>query len=213
MAALVERTRGSPGALASVALHVGFAGLLLLAARLQPPALPPEESVAVEILTPQEFEAATHADPADAVPAPSPPSGRTEPAKPAPPAMVRPSTMLSERTLADPRSRQARSALGQMTRDERMVQLCDLEAMAQVAAWSGRFRPDRVVDYATRDTLVEGIRVVADGAAFRSGHAWFGLKFRCELTADLVKVAAFEFLVGDAIPREDWEELGLPAVH
>jgi hypothetical protein len=63
------------------------------------------------------------------------------------------------------------------------------------------------------DVAVDGARVIADGAAFRSGHAWHELKFRCELTTDLTKVAAFEFSVGDAIPREDWESLGLPAVH
>jgi hypothetical protein len=211
MAASVERARETPGALASVVLHVAFAGLLLAAARLQPPVSPSQESVAVEILTPQEFEAATgrtDVAPDESVPLPAPPA---EAARPVP--MVRPNIMLSERTLADPRSRQARAALGQMTADERMVQLCDVEAMAQIAAWRKAYEPDRVVDQATAETRIDGVRVIADGAAFRSDRAWYGLKFRCELTADLTKVAAFEFSVGEAIPREDWEELGLAAVH
>lgn len=175
MAAPVAWAREAPGALASVLLHVAFAGLLLLVARMPPPALPQEESVAVELVTPQQFEAATRhlSPPVDPMPAPSPPADRAEPAKPAPAQTVRPTTMLSERTLADPRSRQARAALAQMTGDERMVQLCDVEAMAQIAAWSGVYRPDRVVDQATAETRVDGNRVVADGAAFRSGHAWF----------------------------------------
>ncbi len=211
MAMAVERVRETPGALASLLLHAAFAGAVLLVARLQAPMIPSQENVAVEILTPQEFAAVTgRVAPDESVPLPAAPA---EPARPATLPMVRPTTMLSERALADPRSRQARAALGQMTQDERMVQLCDVEAMAQIAAWQRAYEPDRVVDQATAETRVDGARVIADGAAFRSRHAWYGLKFRCAMTADLTKVAAFEFLVGEAIPREDWESLGLPPVH
>lgn len=209
MHAPAQRVADAAGPLASVFLHVAFAGLLLQAARPPPPSAPPEETVTVEIVTPAQFAAASpRLEPAPDVAAPSP-----SPPRPEPSPTVRPTTMLSERTLADPRSRQARAALAQMRDDERMVQLCDVEAMAQIAAWRRSYRPDRVVDYATADTQVDGHRVTADGAAFRSDHAWYGLKFRCELTADLAKVAAFEFAVGDAIPREDWESLGLPPVY
>jgi hypothetical protein len=211
-----RRMAEAPGAVSSVLLHLGFAGLLLLAAGLRPPAVPPEESLAVEIVTPEQFAAARRRP--EPVPQPVPEASSSSapaarPAAPEPSPVMRPKIMLSGRTLADPRSRQARAALRQMTGDERMVQLCDLEAMAQIAAWSAAYRPDRVVDHATRVTRVAGYVVVAEGAAFRSDHAWYGLRFRCALTADLAVVAAFEFSVGEAVPREDWEELGLPPVH
>src|SRR5690349_12086250 len=128
MHAPAQRVADAAGPLASALLHVVFAGLLLLAARLQPPPVPPEESVAVEIVTPDEFRAATGRarGPSPAEPLPSPEAQAAPSSRQAPQPTVRPTTMLSERTLADPRSRQARAALAQMRGDERMVQLCDV---------------------------------------------------------------------------------------
>ena len=55
--------------------------------------------------------------------------------------------------------------------------------------------------------------MVADGAAFRSHDRWYDIRFRCEVGPDHAKVVAFEFEVGDPVPRKDWEDLNLPAVH
>lgn len=127
--------------------------------------------------------------------------------------MIRPTEMLSAKTLADPRSRQARADLATFASDERMVQLCDLEAMDQIRRWRADFRPERVVPYATAEEKITDTTVAADGAAFRSRGNWYGFKFKCQLAGDGESVVGFEFLVGDQVPREKWDELGLPSVH
>lgn len=121
--------------------------------------------------------------------------------------------MLSGKTLADPRSREAREILAQLADDERMVQLCSIEAMDQIHQWRQDFWPDRLVAYAKADTKISGDILQAEGAAFRSEGRWYDLKFTCELAPDHAKVAAFEFLVGDAVPTDEWEIYNLPAIH
>jgi len=140
------------------------------------------------------------------LPEPSPP----EPPPDETPAMVKPSRMLSEKVLADPRSRKTRKELAALAPADQVEQLCGLEAMAQVGAWSKALRPDRVVAYAMADPKMTGNVLSADGAALHSRKEWFRLKFRCELTPDHKKVASFAFLMGDPIPREDWAEHSLP---
>jgi len=127
--------------------------------------------------------------------------------------MIRPTEMLSAKTLADPRSRQVRADLATFASEDRMSQLCNIEAMDQIHKWKPDFQPDRVVAYATAGEKFKGTTIIADGATFRSRRNWYALKFNCELAADGESVVGFEFLVGDPVPRERWDELGLPAVH
>lgn len=188
----------------SLALH-GFFLLALLAFVANGPPLPPaEQGIAVDILSPAQFDALT-----------APPEGATRPTLPAesPPApvIVRPTRMLSAGALADPRSREARALLPTLDDTERMVQLCDLEAMEQVHAWRDSFHPDRVVAYAMHDLAIAGETVEAGGAAFRSDDAWYNLKFTCRLAPDHTTVAAFEFMVGDPVPRNQWQARNLPS--
>jgi Domain of Unknown Function (DUF930) len=127
------------------------------------------------------------------------------------PVVVKPSHMLSETILADPRSQRARRMMSRLSQNDRIGQLCGLEAMAQVAAWKKTFKPDQVVAYAMAATKILGNTLLAEGAALHSHEEWFRLKFKCGLTADRTKVASFEFLVGRTIPRTDWESHNLPA--
>ncbi|TPN86662.1 DUF930 domain-containing protein [Mesorhizobium sp. CU2] len=125
--------------------------------------------------------------------------------------MIRATEMLSGKTLADPRSRQARADLATFASEERMVQLCNLEALDQIRKWKADFQPELVVPYATAEEKVRGTSIKANGAAFRSRANWYGLKFDCELAGDGESVVGFEFLVGDPIPKDKWDELGLSA--
>ncbi len=127
--------------------------------------------------------------------------------------MIRPTEMLSARTLADPRSRNVRADLASMAGSERQLQICAVEAMDQIRKWQGDFAPDRVVPYATVREKISGTHIDAEGAAFRSKGKWYGLKFSCDLAANGETVTGFAFLVGDPVPRARWDELGLPAVH
>ena len=220
----ISKEEASPwGIPASLLFH----GLLVIALLLSPAAprlmQAPAASVAVDILTPQQFHAAVDPEPVvpppAAAPTPSlPESAALPPAAPpiepkAPSGMIVAKTMLSEKTLADPRSRQARSELATFSDSERVVQLCNLEAMDQVEAWRNDFHPDRLVAYARSDAKMTGDTVVAEGAAFRSRQNWYDIKFKCEVAPDHAKVVAFEFQVGNPVPRDKWEELNLPPVH
>ena len=130
--------------------------------------------------------------------------------RPAPEPMVRPATLLSGNALADPRNRAARRMLPQLAAAERMEQLCALEAMGQVHAWRRDFQPDRLIAYAMAPTEVAGNALTAEGGAFHSRSRWFRIRFRCELTPDHARIAAFAFQVGDAVPRDAWARYGLP---
>lgn len=103
-----------------------------------------------------------------------------------------------------------RAALEQMEEGTRLEQLCDIEAMAQIAAHLQAFKPDRIVAYARAGVRLSDNTLVAEGAAFRSGRKWHDLTFKCEFSADRQNVQTFEFAVGRAIPKRDWERYNLP---
>jgi hypothetical protein len=126
-------------------------------------------------------------------------------------ARVKPRSMLSESVLADDRSSETRKVLSQLAPAEQVEQLCNLEAMAQVGAWSRSLLPDRVVAYATANTQFVGRSFLAEGAALHSGDDWYRLQFKCDLAVNALKVVAFEFLLGDVIPEPSWQEFGLPS--
>ena len=97
-----------------------------------------------------------------------------------------------------------------LTGDERLQQLCDLEALSQLCAWNAMLRPDRLVAYAMGEARLAGDLLSADGAAFHNDAGWWRLRYRCGLTPDHLKVASFQFAVGDAIPQSQWQAHSLP---
>ena len=218
---------------ASVLLHLPLIAVLALLPGARMAAPPPIAGIAVELVSPRQYEAAAPVEasappegadeaPAALTPAPAPgepqaappivaPAPPVTPAPPAAPAMVRATAMLSGTALADPRSRQARAALAGMDGDERLIQLCNVEAMSQLHAWRADLDPDQIVAYATADLAIGGGMVSAEGAAFRDHGRWFRMTYRCETRADPAAVAAFEFAVGEAIPPEAWEDYNLPS--
>ena len=213
VAAFVAERARTPGFALSAALH----GTLLVAVLLSPAARHlvsfPALEVSVDILTPDEFAREidrSAARPSEATPKSEPGGLPQQDAPVETPSTVHPATMLSARALADPRSSKAVAALRTLAGGERMVQLCNLEAMEQIHAWRDRIRPAQIVAYATRSVRFVGTTVVADGAAFRAGDGWSNLRYICELASG-GDVVDFEFMVGDAIGRDRWEELGLPS--
>lgn len=201
---------------AALALHLLAATALLLLSHGRALEVEPETGLAVEIVTAQQLAAAMSSGPTQPPPAPArrPAERHAAPIRPdAVPlrqkAMLRAPKLLSAEILANARSGQAREALSHMAIDERIVQLCTIEAMEQVHRRYGAYEPDLLIAYAMADTKFVGRSLEANGAAFRSKHRWFGISFRCEVTSDAAKVAGFEFLVGAAIPRGAWESHGL----
>ncbi|WP_421700405.1 DUF930 domain-containing protein [Ancylobacter sp.] len=214
---------------ASALLHLGVLAALVLVGTRGFPEPADAPALETEIISYRDF-AALRGVPAPAVspaPVPSspsaealpragaalPPTAHAAPAKPAAPEMIRPARILSEQALDSPRSRGLRRELARLGEEDRLAQLCDLEAMEQIHTWRPEFQPDRLVDYASGDTSLEGAVFTARGGAFRSQRRWYEVSYRCELDPPLRKVVGFAFHVGSAIPREDWASYNLPAVH
>jgi hypothetical protein len=181
---------------ASATLHAAL--VVALAFVLPLPSLPPlprVESIAVELLSEDEIaRLTTREEPAAE---PSPPA--TLPALVAPwePPLVlaHAETLYSDTAL----NRSARRALTRLAIEARFEQLCDVEAMEQIARSRREFRPERAVAYATADVRVSGNLMVAEGAAFLSEGQWYKLSFRCETTTDRSKVVSFDFATGGLV--------------
>ncbi|AHK44719.1 MULTISPECIES: DUF930 domain-containing protein [Ensifer] len=195
--------------------------------RLPPKLMPPPgavDSIEVEILAgvPEKPKPAVPASEAS-LPVPEPQRENLKtPAKttderprgnqPAPqaPGMVHAQNLYSAGILASPRSRQARKGLAQLAPEERVVQLCNLEAMEQVHRWKADLDPDYLVAYALSGVKFSGETLKTNGGAFRSKRQWWRIAYSCSVTPDRTTVVGFDFKVGDAIPREQWQDLGLP---
>lgn len=218
----------------SFLLHALLLPAFFLSPAREPNSVSPDRSITVEIVTqapapPQPNRSGI--SPADSLPTPPPPAATYSPndskastppteSSNTPPqkalvndnekTFVKPSHMLSQEVLADHRSRQAQDELKQLAPADQIEQLCNLEAMAQVGTWSKSLKPDRVVAYAMADLEFSGTDFIAKGAAIHSEQDWYRLQFKCQLTPDKEKVVAFEFRMGDAIPRDIWAEHSLP---
>lgn len=220
----VAQFRLSPGVaerlplIVSIVLHILFIILLALysATRLRPAS--PEPVVVVEILP----------DPRAQPPAPARtpivrPVGPARPRAPDAPAVTRPrvepgrtegmqtaTQTYSKAIIADPTNRVAR-ALRMMTVDERLVQLCNIEAMEQISVADIGLEPQTVVAYAMADLQLGRLTLYAPGGAFFAGGGWYNIRFRCVAQPDYRGVRSFAFEVGEAIPRQDWSSHGLPS--
>ena len=213
-ASAIAETPALSGIGGSLALH---ALLLVLAASivLAPRGVPRERPLMVDILTPQEVAALTGSFRAETPVPPPAENSRVAALPPAPEpqpkaTMIRPTEMLSARELADPRSANTLAMLDRIDDTERMIQLCGYEAMVQIHAWRGSFRPDRIISNAGGDVAVSGETVEAESAAFRSGQTWYALTYQCRLTPDRATVTAFAFKIGGILPPEEWDARNLP---
>lgn len=211
---------------AALLLHLSLAALLLSLPVPDAPPVPPEDSVSIEIVSAPPVLAPA-AEPLSA-PAPEPPPDRPPTPTPLPPPppppttaptptpdpapqagqSVKATTLYSAKRLADPRSSKARLGLGQLARDEKIIQTCNLEAMEQVHQWNAALQPDFVVAYTFADPKLAGTVLTANGAAIRIASQWFALRYLCQ-TGEGETVTAFEFTLGEEIPEAKWPEYNL----
>lgn len=203
-----EGKEPGPGAgfVASAVLHVLLCLIALFLQPARPLDRPKEQVVTVQMVPaprPHQQESGTLA-PLSTPPRPQPPTPARTVAKPSDDDMIRPDHLYSGRMLADPRSAPARRKMATFAPDERVVQLCNLEALEQVHRWKASLDPDLLSPYATADLKQSGHSIEADGGAFRAGNHWFAIRFTCRVADDYGSVAAFAFKVGDEIPREKW---------
>jgi Domain of Unknown Function (DUF930) len=98
--------------------------------------------------------------------------------------------------------------LQQLDPDARFEQVCDLEAMKHIGK-DKAYKPERTVVSALAIPKVAGTTMIGSGGAFFSQGKWYQFSFKCETSADHMKVQAFSFQIGAPIPEDKWEKIGL----
>ncbi len=88
----------------------------------------------------------------------------------------------------------------------RVEQRCNARAMGEVGREHKGMRPDEFVAYAFADTQVNGATVKAPGAAVRSRGAWYHVSYECETADNGLSIRSFSYVLGDEIPKKDWDE-------
>lgn len=219
-----RRGDGWPGLGFSLLLHGAM--LLALAAIWRAPVriVPAIEWPAVEIVDePALAPSAVSSRPEQPVPAPSdnlaPPEPAPDASAPSPAPLripaapngaIRAERMLSHALLAGPYGIAMKRELGRMEGETRTVQLCNIEAMAQI----DQLQPDgaharRVVAYARSVPERRRAAIAAPGAAVDLRGRWLRLGYTCELDPE-GGIVGFEFRLGGEIRPEDWERFSLP---
>lgn len=92
---------------------------------------------------------------------------------------------------------------------ERLEQLCNYTAMAQIRKDQPKFRPDRTVANAMEEPKVAGDTIKTNGGAFRSRKKWYALFYTCQATSDHMTVVSFQYTIGAEIPETQWASYGL----
>jgi hypothetical protein len=186
------------------------------AAPPKPPGTIPLTPPGQETKTPAEIPPTPPAKEAQPPAAPPPPASAALPPPgitlgPAPPTgMIRAEKMLADQALDKPGARAAKKVLAQLDPEERRLQLCNLEAVAQIEATRSDLHPERIIGYAKGAEDVKSNEIAADGAAFKSGGKWYLLSFRCRLSNDGEHVVGLDYKIGAPIPPSEWARLGLP---
>jgi uncharacterized protein DUF930 len=116
---------------------------------------------------------------------------------------VRAKELFSPNSLADPRVKQA---IGNLSTNERVVQLCKIEALDQIR----RQRPDSdLLAYSPSKGIVSNRGLDANGVAFRTRTNWYNVNFKCQVNAAATKVVSFSYVIGNAVPKSEWTARGL----
>ena len=92
---------------------------------------------------------------------------------------------------------------------ERLEQLCDYTAMAQIRNDDKSYRPDRAVANAMGEAQVNHDTIDTQGGAFRSRGKWYALTYRCQASPDHMTVVTFKYMIGPEIPETKWAAFGL----
>ncbi|HTV68121.1 MAG TPA: DUF930 domain-containing protein [Rhizobiaceae bacterium] len=197
---------------ASLAFHA-LLFIAILLSPVGPDFSPPEVTVPIELVpvAPEVPEMAPQApEPVLSAPRETPAVPTIDPAPAVTAGYVRATTLMSAAALADPRSARARREMRTLAERERIVQLCNIEAMQQIGSWDKKLDPDFVIAYARSSEQLTGNVIAANGAVVHSGDDWYDLRFNCELAPAHDSVAAFEFRLGKPVPLAEQEELSLP---
>jgi hypothetical protein len=207
----------------SLAAHGLFLLALILFTHQRPVEPPPVRSIDVQIISLPSPSSSTATAPSPnpppvALTTPGPNSMTSPPvqdiSRKAPPAVATPSAgsgmshpthLLAGAYIRDPASLEIRQNLPRLAPNERVTQLCNIEAGQQIQAAAPKTLVDTVHASALGDTSVDGLTITAPQAAYRSHRKWYAVSFICTVAPDFKTVTDFKFKVGDAIPRGLWD--------
>ena len=113
-----------------------------------------------------------------------------------------------EAMLREPSLARAGEMLKTLPREKRLSQTCNIEALAQIGFSGEDYAPDVVMTDAYALSEMEGTRLSATGAIFRSRDKWYGLAFDCTLSPDLSQVTAFSYRLGADVTEAVLERMG-----
>lgn len=187
----------------SLVVHGVLLALLLLAV---PRVLerPPERVISIELVPPPPLPVpqATLAEPVLATPAATSPQVAVAAGE----GMTAATHFYAADILADPANAEVRKNFPLLATGEQVTQLCNMEALEQLRGAEPAMPADALVGYAFGSMDIRGNEIDAQGGAVRSGGAWFHFRYHCAVAPDIASVSAFEYALGPAIPRDQWEE-------
>jgi len=93
--------------------------------------------------------------------------------------------------------------------DTRLEQRCDAEVADRIAEEDKRFKPDKVIAYATQEPKEDGDEIKTRGGAFRSKGEWYRVSYKCLTAPDHMQVLSLRYSIGDKIPEDEWEQYNL----
>ena len=107
--------------------------------------------------------------------------------------------------LNQPDMKSVKRGLTTLASSEKVMQLCNIEALEQIRLAASQYAPDTMVSYAMADPIQTGLILTAMGGAFRSRRQWYNVSFECVAAPGLDGVTSFSFKLGDAIPKDQWD--------
>lgn len=100
-------------------------------------------------------------------------------------------------------------ALLKLGPEDRAFQVCAAKGLEVIRKDKVLKQVDRLVpDTLKRARFADSV-VSAKGAAVRAKSHWYALTFECTVSDDQLKAVAFTYTLGDEIPPEKWEDVGL----
>jgi hypothetical protein len=100
-------------------------------------------------------------------------------------------------------------SLMKLNPEERAHQACVVKGLEAVRRDKRLARADRLMPDTFKRASFKDNQVSAKGAAVRSGKHWYALSFTCTVSDDQLKALAFSYELGDEIPPDTWENVGL----
>ncbi|EJC80427.1 protein of unknown function (DUF930) [Rhizobium leguminosarum bv. trifolii WSM2297] len=94
----------------------------------------------------------------------------------------------------------AQTAMGGLSRKERVATLCTTELQGQLVHGSPAYFPSALPSFGLRAGNILDVK----DAAFGTAKGWFQVRFRCEVDDGATKVMSFAHEVGGLIPRSQY---------